>query len=514
MKEEPNISVIIPAHNRATLISETLRSLLIQTVPAKEIIVVDDGSQDGTAQTVLEMLKLGETEKLKISEGKPWPEFKVIIQENAGPGAARNRGFFESTGEFIHFFDSDDIAAPNKHEVQWKALLDSGADIAYGPWVKGRFLPVEKLKYGKAETLKAELTTEDTESTEDQFVQKQGGTWAGQVCATESDSLTSKPADSPVSESPIRSADGPASSALDAGRSTLDATSLADAVHSRSECSGVFEEPSSSLLGSGPAKAPPARAPGVAASASPSVLISDISGSNFSRPWSFTPEGPVLQARGLPAGSLIKALLTNWSVVPHACLFRRSIVEKIGGFAEESFGYEDQFMFLRCLLAGALVVHTPGTLELYRTNNPGKLTESGESQKKFAFECCRFVLQAKVEVEKREWFSYHPPNKVQLVPIDTRLKLESPVSWFGFRLRAYDAWRDLEKFFPGEKLDCESELRQIWETAWFSGFIFGMAGFFLRKIGGLKCRIFGHRWTIAYRVGRRGAPEVAKFFPT
>jgi hypothetical protein len=41
-----------------------------------------------------------------------------------------------------------------------------------------------------------------------------------------------------------------------------------------------------------------------------------------------------------------------------------------------------------------------------------------------------------------------------------------------------------------------------------------MAGFFLRKIGGLKCRIFGHRWTIAYRVGRRGAPEVAKFFPT
>jgi glycosyltransferase involved in cell wall biosynthesis len=48
------MSVIIPAFNRAALISETLKSLLNQTVPAKEIIVVDDGSQDGTAEKTLE----------------------------------------------------------------------------------------------------------------------------------------------------------------------------------------------------------------------------------------------------------------------------------------------------------------------------------------------------------------------------------------------------------------------------------------------------------------------------
>jgi glycosyltransferase involved in cell wall biosynthesis len=68
----------------------------------------------------------------------------------------------------------------------------------------------------------AELTTEDTESTEDRFVQNKGSAWTSQAGASESDSLKSKLADSPVSESLTRSASGPASS-LDSGRSTLDA---------------------------------------------------------------------------------------------------------------------------------------------------------------------------------------------------------------------------------------------------------------------------------------------------
>ncbi len=54
LKAAANISVIIPAYNRAGLIGETLRSLLNQTMQAKEIIVVDDGSTDGTAEKTLE----------------------------------------------------------------------------------------------------------------------------------------------------------------------------------------------------------------------------------------------------------------------------------------------------------------------------------------------------------------------------------------------------------------------------------------------------------------------------
>jgi hypothetical protein len=181
-------------------------------------------------------------------------------------------------------------------------------------------------------------------------------------------------------------------------------------------------------------------------------------------------------------------------------------VKKIGGFAEESFGYEDQFMFLRCLLAGAKVVHTPNTLELYRVDNPGKLTEAGESQKKFALECARFLLQAKDEVERREWFTYHPPNTITVTAPEKNVTLDSPVQWFGYRLRAYEAWQDLEKFFPGEKRECKEKLERIFlmpqKNRKVEMFIYKAAGFLIRKFGGLKQRIVGHRWSAAYRCKR------------
>ena len=372
------ISVIIPAYNREELIGETLWSLLSQTVPAKEIIVVDDGSQDGTGEAVLEMLKLENTEKLKISRGRRWPELRVIRQENAGPGAARNRGLAASTGEFIHFFDSDDIAAPNKHEVQLRALQESGADIAYGAWVKGRFADFEKLKNEKAEKLKDR----------------------------------------------------------------------------------------------------------------------------------FQPVGPVLQATGLPDEDLIKALLTDWSIVPHACLFRRSILERSGGFPEDIWVGEDHLMFLRCLLAGAKVVHAPGTLTYYRVGGEGKLTSVGEAQKRHARDWARFLLKAEGELAD---------GGGQMAEVGGRRSeaSRSAAAWFGFRLRAYEAWRDLEKFFPGSEFDLKKNLEQLFlpnpKHRSTDLLKYRFSGWWVRKVAGIKGLLTGSRVRRCFRAGKYGPKEEALF---
>lgn len=116
------LSVIIPAYNRADLIGATLDSLLAQTRPPDEIVVVDDGSSDGTPDAV----------------SAYGPAVQLICQANAGAGAARNRGFAAATGEVIHFMDSDDLSSPNTHAVQL-AAIEAGADIVHGPWLKARF---------------------------------------------------------------------------------------------------------------------------------------------------------------------------------------------------------------------------------------------------------------------------------------------------------------------------------------------------------------------------------------
>jgi GT2 family glycosyltransferase len=89
----PLFSVIIPAFNRATLIGQTLQSVLSQEAPDLEVIVVDDGSTDGTPDVVR-----GFGDRVKL-----------LHQENKGPGAARNLGLKAATGEYVAFLDSDDI---------------------------------------------------------------------------------------------------------------------------------------------------------------------------------------------------------------------------------------------------------------------------------------------------------------------------------------------------------------------------------------------------------------------
>ncbi len=115
------ISAIIPSFNRADLIGETLRSLLSQSLPPHEVIVVDDGSGDGTPDVV-------------ASFGK---DVTLVRQANAGPGPARNTGFARACGDVIHFMDSDDLCAPENYALA-AAAFAAGADMTYGPWLKTR----------------------------------------------------------------------------------------------------------------------------------------------------------------------------------------------------------------------------------------------------------------------------------------------------------------------------------------------------------------------------------------
>lgn len=116
------VSVIIPNFNRAGLIGETLENILRQTRAPDELIVVDDGSTD---DSVAEIARFGE-------------RVRLIRQANTGPGAARNRGLAAARGDFIQFFDSDDLCSLNKLEVQAATLERTGADIVYTPWVQAR----------------------------------------------------------------------------------------------------------------------------------------------------------------------------------------------------------------------------------------------------------------------------------------------------------------------------------------------------------------------------------------
>jgi glycosyltransferase involved in cell wall biosynthesis len=104
------VTAVIPAYNAELFISEAIQSALAQTVELAEIIVVDDGSSDRTAN---------------VAAG--FPRTRVIRRPNGGPGAARNTGIREASGEWIALLDSDDVWDPRKTELQLQSITpDAG----------------------------------------------------------------------------------------------------------------------------------------------------------------------------------------------------------------------------------------------------------------------------------------------------------------------------------------------------------------------------------------------------
>ena len=117
MGSTPQISIIIPAYNVEKYIEETLRSIAKQTFSDFEVLVIDDGSDDGTFDIV----------KSIASQDR---RIKIYTQDNSGQGKARNTGIDNAQGEYLTFVDSDDLVLPDYLSTMYKKMVsNSQVDI-------------------------------------------------------------------------------------------------------------------------------------------------------------------------------------------------------------------------------------------------------------------------------------------------------------------------------------------------------------------------------------------------
>lgn len=117
MGEQPLISIIVPVYNVEKYLRECLDSICSQKKIRSEIILVDDGSTDGSGAICDEY-------------AQKYKNIKVIHQKNEGPGVARNAGLDIMTGEYLCFVDSDDYIADDMYETLLQAIMKTDSDIA------------------------------------------------------------------------------------------------------------------------------------------------------------------------------------------------------------------------------------------------------------------------------------------------------------------------------------------------------------------------------------------------
>lgn len=113
------ISIVVPVYNTGRYLAESLESILAQTYEDWEAVLVNDGSTDDSAEIIQAYCAADD-------------RFRAVSQENQGVSAARNTGIGKTHGEYIVFWDSDDIFPPNALEVLHSTITEKGADLVSG----------------------------------------------------------------------------------------------------------------------------------------------------------------------------------------------------------------------------------------------------------------------------------------------------------------------------------------------------------------------------------------------
>ncbi len=115
----PLLSVVVPAYQVVDWLEESLRSVLDQSLTDLEVVVVDDGSTDGTGELA---------DRIEATDER----VRVLHQPNDGLGAARNAGTAAASGEYLAFADSDDLVLPDAYERLVGSVRATGSDLAIG----------------------------------------------------------------------------------------------------------------------------------------------------------------------------------------------------------------------------------------------------------------------------------------------------------------------------------------------------------------------------------------------
>lgn len=134
---QPLVTIITPTYNREGFIGQSINSVLSQTYPNFELLIIDDGSTDRTQEVVAPYLADGRV--------------RFFSQENQGQSVARDRGLYEAKGGFVCFLDSDNAWFPDKLEKSLQVFEENpSVDIVYGDYMvidaEGRELGVNRMK--------------------------------------------------------------------------------------------------------------------------------------------------------------------------------------------------------------------------------------------------------------------------------------------------------------------------------------------------------------------------------